>query len=350
MHRCSNAAAFSPRAASPCDSGRTIIPAEIPIEFVTQTMARQARLPATLLFVVIMCVVVAAEARQAEDVLPHQRHRALRESGMGTGEPIVIVHGGPVLEHGYLLPHLAPLAESYELVFFDQRLSGRSAPSVSPESVRLDTFVEDIEALRVSLDLGRIHLLAHSWGGLLAMRYAVEHNEHLRSLILLDSMSASSDLWKEEEARVAAASTEADRNKQRAIRESEGFAERKPEAIRQLLLASFEPQFHDRSRVAELDLYVPDDYTARSEQFSALIVDLTSYDFHEELAEITVPTLILYGDAEPGRNLGGAALGRAIPGASMVTMDDAGHFPFIEQPREFLRLVRGFLQKATAAP
>lgn len=269
---------------------------------------------------------------------------------IGSGEPIVVIHGGPVLEHGYLLPHLEPLAETHELIFYDQRLSGRSAPTVPSESVRLATFVEDIEALRTALELGRIHVIGHSWGGLLAMRYAIEHPEHLRSLILLDSMSASSERWKEEEAAVAERITDEDREAQQGIRDSDDFKKRRPDAIRKLLLASFALQFHDRSALSKLDLYVPEDYSARSQQFGAMMVDLESFDFHDDVAGIAAPVLILYGDAEPGRSIGGTALAEALPNASVATIEDAGHFPFVEQPDAFLGAVRGFLKSASTTP
>lgn len=262
---------------------------------------------------------------------------------VGAGEPIVIVHGGPVLEHGYLLPHLTPLADDYELVFFDQRLSGRSAPSVDADSVRLATFVDDIEALRVALGLGRIHLMGHSWGGLLAMRYALSYPPNLRSLLLISSMAASGDLWRQEEAVLGERITEQDNQERAAIRASEAFAARRPQAIAQLLMLSFRPQFHDPRKLAELHLYVPDDYVERSRQFGALAPELESFDLHDGLESLDVPTLILYGDDEPGGPLGGAAIHERIAGSRYVTIEKAGHFAFIEQPAAFLSAVRGFL-------
>ena len=145
---------------------------------------------------------------------------------VGSGEPVLVIHGGPVMEHGYLLPHLEPLADDFELIFFDQRLSGRSAPRVDPETVRIATFVEDIEALRMALGLERIHLMAHSWGGLLAMHYALAHEENLRSLMLLDSMSASSELWQQEEAVLADLVTAEEKAERTALQQTEAFARR----------------------------------------------------------------------------------------------------------------------------
>lgn len=264
---------------------------------------------------------------------------------MGAGEPMIVIHGGPVLEHGYLLPHLAPLAESYELIFFDQRLSGRSAAVVDASSVRLATFVDDVEALRLALGLDRIHLMGHSWGGLLAIHYALRYGEYLRSLLLLDSMSASSELWQEEEKRLAQRVTEEDRRESQALRETEAFADQRPEAIEQLLLLSFKAQFHDPARIADLHLYVPPDYANRSRQFGNMMVDVASFDLHDRLARISVPTLVLYGSAEPGAQLGGIALHERLPNSTFVIIEDAGHFPFIEQPEAFLLAVRDFLKE-----
>ena len=264
---------------------------------------------------------------------------------MGSGDPIVVIHGGPVLEHGYLLPHLAPLAESNELIYYDQRLSGRSAPTVDSNTVRIATFVEDIEALRVRLDLGRIHLMAHSWGGLLAQHYAVAYGDNLRSLILLNSMSASSRLWQEEEISLARRDTPADSAARQTILDSEAFAARAPEAIAALLRVSFRPQFYDPSFTDQLVLYVPDDYAERSRQFGFMMVDLTEYDLHEALNGVTTPTLLVYGADEPGATLGGAALHESLQHSTLVTIGKAGHFPFIEQPEEFFTQVRAFLNR-----
>lgn len=262
---------------------------------------------------------------------------------VGQGEPILVVHGGPVLEHGYLLPHLVPLAESHELIFFDQRLCGRSDGTVDPSSVRVETFVEDIEAVREALGLGRIHLLAHSWGGLLSMRYALTHGENLRSLILLSSMSASSALWQEEEKAQGAKITLGQRMARAELMGSEAFEEERPEAIRDVLLLTFKFQFHDSTKIGGLELFVPDDYGDRARQFNLMREDLMSFDLHEELGSVTVPTLILYGADEPGAEIGGRELHESLPNSRFVVMEEAGHFPFIEQPEAFLGVVREFL-------
>ncbi|MFW6206217.1 MAG: alpha/beta fold hydrolase, partial [Gemmatimonadota bacterium] len=167
----------------------------------------------------------------------------------GAGPPVLVVHGGPLLDHGYLAGPLRPLAREYELVYQDQRLSGRSTGTVDSGSVRLDTMVAD----------------------------------------------------------------------------------------------SFRREFHDPALADELVFHIPDDYQARSRQLGRMMPDLTDYDLREDLADLDVPTLLVYGAREVGARIGRDALVAAIPRTTAEAIADAGHFPFIERPGEFTRVVRGFL-------
>ncbi len=263
----------------------------------------------------------------------------------GFGEPAIVIHGGPVLDHSYLQPYLAPLGDELELVFYDQRLSGRSDGVVDSASVRLDTFVDDIEALREALGLGRVHLIAHSWGGLLAMKYATAHSGQLRSLVLLDPMAPTAALWREEERELAASLVPQDTAGAGALRATEAFAAGEPAAIEALLRHSFRSQFRDRSLAEELSFNIGEDYLRRIRQFGLMIGDLTTFDLMEALRDVDVPTLILYGEDEPGASIGGDAIAEAIPNAQRVIIPATGHFPFMEQPEAFLDAVRAFLAR-----
>ena len=89
---------------------------------------------------------------------------------LGRGAPLVLLHGGPGASHDYLLPHLLPLARSHRLVFVDERGSGRSTGLEDPRGYTVEAMVEDVEAVRQGLGLGRIALLGHSYGGELGGR------------------------------------------------------------------------------------------------------------------------------------------------------------------------------------
>ncbi len=77
---------------------------------------------------------------------------------LGTGDPLVIVHGGPGASHDYFLPHLLPLARHNRIVFIDERGSGKSQTLEDPKGYTVENMVEDVEAVRRALQLGKINL------------------------------------------------------------------------------------------------------------------------------------------------------------------------------------------------
>lgn len=262
---------------------------------------------------------------------------------MGDGEPILVIHGGPVLDHGYLVPYFKPLKDDYELLYYDQRLSGRSSADVDSADITLDSFVEDIEGLRKEFGYEKIHLMAHSWGGLLALEYAIKYPGNLNSLILLNSMPASSELWQKENQMVAERVSEEDSLKRREIINSDLFKNDPPKAIEQLLILSFRNQFENPVLADSLKFYIPDDYMIRSQKFGYLMPELTDYDLHEELHSIDIATLLVYGESEPAVEISGRDLNQTIPNSRLTLIPSSGHFPFIEQQGTFIREIHSFL-------
>ena len=263
----------------------------------------------------------------------------------GAGDAILVVHGGPLLDHGYLVEPLRPLASDHQLVFYDQRLSGRSDGHVDSASVTLDTFVADIEALRRELGVDRIHLLGHSWGGLLAMKYALAYPDRLLSLVLVSPMAPSAGLWQKEAGALQATITPADTAGMGGVRASAAFIQGDPAAIERMLQLSFRSQLHDPALAERLRFHIAEDYRERGRQLGRLMGELASYDLLEELAGLRVPTLVLYGASEVGAALGGDVLRATIPGATVQVVPDAGHFAFVERPAAFLLLAESFLER-----
>lgn len=262
---------------------------------------------------------------------------------VGDGEPVIVIHGGPVLDHSYLLKHFDTLTNDYRLIFFDQRLSGRSSAKVDTSSVKMKMFIEDIEALRQHLGLEQAHILGHSWGGLLAMEYAIAYPAHTKSLIMANSMPPSAELWKQEQHILAQESTKHDSLRRQEIMQSELLKKNPPEAIEKLLMLSFKKQFHDTTLVDNLELYVPEDYMARSQLFGLLKSYLSAYNLNEQLHQLTMPALVIYGSDEPAAKLSGPVLDKQIPSSTLSIIEQCGHFPFIEKPEKFFSLLHNFL-------
>lgn len=262
---------------------------------------------------------------------------------VGEGEPIVVIHGGPVLDHGYLESSFEPLAQSYKLLYYDQRLSGRSSADVDPSGITLDDFVEDIEALRQEFQFDSVHLLGHSWGGLLAMKYAIKYPSNLNSLILLNSMPANTEDWRQESQMVARRTSVEDSLERQKIMSSELFQNNPPKAIEELLIISFRNQFENPALADSLDFYIPEDYMVRSRRFGSLMAELSNYDLYDPLSSLQIPTLLVYGSSEPAVEISGQKLESTISNSHLSVIQNSGHFPFIEQPDQLMNELKTFL-------
>src|SRR6186713_97691 len=92
----------------------------------------------------------------------------------GKGDYLLVIHGGPGLNHSYFNPHLKALENNFKLVYYDQRACGKSSVPAS-DSISLKFLVDDIEEIRKVLNAEKINILAHSWGVVLAIRYALRY-------------------------------------------------------------------------------------------------------------------------------------------------------------------------------
>jgi proline iminopeptidase len=112
---------------------------------------------------------------------------------VGEGQPIIVLHGGPDFDHHYLLPEMDRLADSFRLIYYDQRGRGRSAGKVEPDEVSIDSEIADLDSVRRHFGLDSVAVLGHSWGGVLAMEYAARHPDRVSHLILVNTAPASAE-------------------------------------------------------------------------------------------------------------------------------------------------------------
>src|SRR5580692_10256101 len=115
-------------------------------------------------------------------------------TSFGQGPPLLIVHGGPGASHDYFLPHLVPLARHNRLIFIDERGSGRAQKLDDPAGYTVENMVEDVEAVRRELNLGKFALMGHSYGGVLAEAYALKYQNNLSHLILCSTFASTAEM------------------------------------------------------------------------------------------------------------------------------------------------------------
>ena len=215
---------------------------------------------------------------------------------MGSGAPILVVHGGPGLDHSYFLPYLEPLADDYQLIFYDQRASGRSSAGDS-SAFTLDGFVADLEAVRAASGNERVHVLAHSWGAILALNYAMEHMDRVTSLVMVNPIAASTELQQAAALRLRERITPADSAITAQLMATPAFRQREPQALRAYFKMTFRPSFYDPDNVDKMELWFDERFAENSGMLRLLGADpaFMSYDLHSRLSALTLPVLVLFG-------------------------------------------------------
>ena len=265
----------------------------------------------------------------------------------GKGPLIILLHGGPGLDQTYLLPQMLELAKNYQVVLYDQRGSGKSITGeLSAKVINVPQFVEDLEAIRKHLGQEKFILMGHSWGGFLAMQYAIAHPNHLSSLILLNSGPATSlgrkAFFTELTRKISPIQSKLD-----AIQAQKNFKEGDPDTIAEFFRILFSAYFYHPSQVQELSLH----FTTENSLSVFKIVNIFNetyfakdYDLTAELKKLKFPTLIIAGSEDVMPVWTEKEIASSIPNSKFVLIDQCGHFPYIEKPIKFFNELEIFLK------
>jgi len=266
---------------------------------------------------------------------------------VGRGYPLLLMHGGPSADHWTMLP-FRDLADRFTLVFYDHRCNGRSE-GAPVSTMTWENLTADADALRQTLGFDRWAVLGHSFGGKVALEYALRYPRSLSHLVLLDSGGDSR--WAQERGPELLA--------------KRGFSPATVALARRFFNGQIEPnEFLPtlwRLRKA-YDPYLTLGQLAhgmvRGEWRSkmrpeALIYTapnlLKGWNVMDRLGEITAPTLVMAGRDDfvfPPEHQ--AELAAGIPNARLRIIDRAGHNPHLEQPAEVMEAIRAFLTSDTS--
>ncbi len=270
--------------------------------------------------------------------------------GEHEGIPLLILHGGPGFPHDYL-ENLAALAtEQRRVIFYDQLGCGRSDKPDDLSLWQVPRFVTELATVRRELGLERVHILGQSWGGMLAIEYALTQPEGLTSLILSNTAS-SIPLWIAEANRLR--------------------AELPPEVNATLLRheeagTTDDPEYQEAMMVfySRHVVRVPmPDYVQRAfDTFSQavyytmngpsefhVIGTIKDWDRTDRLGEIAVPTLILSGRYDESTPIINEIMLRGIAGSEWVVFENSSHLSHVEEAELYMQTVQAFLKRVEEA-
>jgi proline-specific peptidase len=274
---------------------------------------------------------------------------------IGEGEepgklPLLCLHGGPGAAHDYLQSLEAMANSGRRVIFYDQIGCARSSiGEPKPEMWTVDLFVEEVDAVRDALGLDDIHLLGQSWGGMLAMEYALTQPKGVASLTIASS-PASMIQWVEEANKLRA---ELPSDVQAALltHEAAGTYD-DPEYLAAMQV------FYDRHvcRVVPNPEYVtrsfellgqnPEVYhTMNGPSEFHVIGTLKHWNVIPRLHEITIPTLVTSGKYDEATPLIAQTVRDEIPGAEWVLFEESSHMAHAEEPERYMQVLEEFISR-----
>jgi proline iminopeptidase len=256
--------------------------------------------------------------------------------GTGTGIPCLVMHGGLGVDHTYLHPWLDPLGDRFRLVYYDHRGNGRSGrPALS--TLTLSQLAADADALRYHLDVEQVAVLGHSFGGIVALEYALVYPHRLSHLILIGT-TAAFDYGDEIVAKIQ------HKRPPREVLAAWGQppADDADNAEMLRFLKARAPLYFVRHDPALVDrLFGRTVFSATASKRGSELVE--GYSRVPRLGEIETPTLVLTGRedfiAPPSQ---AERLGRGMPHAQVVIFEQSGHYPYVEEPDAFFAALRNW--------
>ena len=255
----------------------------------------------------------------------------------GEGLPLIVLHGGPGLDHTHLRPWLDPLGDEFRVIYVDERGQGRSE-RVDPATLSLEVFARDVDLLAEALGLERFALLGHSFGAIITTKHAIELGT-ADGYVISGGGDSSDQLMADVDA-----SLEAMGDAGKAIADSWEWEKsvKTPEECAELMRVQTPFHFHGTPPpdFAEETVYVPDVLRHFANE------GYGDFDYVADLHRVSKPTLVIVG-AEDRTTTPRAArvLHQGIPDSELLLVDGAGHMAMVEAQDAYLGAVRAFLAR-----
>ncbi|HST04220.1 MAG TPA: alpha/beta fold hydrolase [Chloroflexia bacterium] len=271
---------------------------------------------------------------------------------VGHGQPIIVIHGGPDFDHTYLLPDMDRLSDSYRLIYYDQRWRGKSTSTIPPDDITIQTEIDDLEGLRKHFQLDSVAVLGHSWGGYLAMEYAIRHPDRVSHMILMNTGVASHEdylLLQQELSRRKAPY----REELNALLASAAYKGGDPDAVAQYYRIHFgttikQPHLLE-GLIERMQIGFTKEGILRGWQVEEMLINETwlsgDCDLFPKLGQLSTPTLVVHGDYDVIPAECAARISQAVPGARFVLLRESGHFAYMESPDQVRKEIADFFVK-----
>jgi L-proline amide hydrolase len=261
--------------------------------------------------------------------------------------PLLCLHGGPGACHDYLEPLAAMAKGGRRVIFYDQLGCGNSDQPDNPSLWTVPLFIEEVGVVRRALRLDRLHLLGQSWGGMLAMEYALTQPVGVASLTIASS-PASMIQWVAEANRLRR-SLPADVQATLLRHEAAGTADSNEYQSAMMVfyrrhVIRLDPMPEPIARTfAKLERNPHVYRTMNGPSEFHVVGNLKDWDIVARLSEIGTPTLVTSGRYDEATALIAETVHRGIRGSEWVVFENSSHMAHAEEPDRYMTVLDEFL-------
>lgn len=266
-----------------------------------------------------------------------------RISGEGSKTPIILLHGGPGMP-SYYLNSLTELGTDRSVIFYDQLGCGRSMQKMDTSLMTVESFVEQLEQLRVTLGIEDFYLYGSSWGTMLGVDYYLKYPQHVKAMIL-SSPCLSAERWSKDAGILIASLPDSVQQSIQKNLAAKTFSSPEYQSAIQI----YYKNFFSRTPTPDVDStllhYSPEiyEYMWGPSEFTALGT-LKNYDRTDRLDEIKVPTLFMAGEFDEARPTTVQYYQSLTPQSSFGLIKNSGHLTMVDNPQQNLQVIQEFLK------
>jgi proline iminopeptidase len=276
-----------------------------------------------------------------------------RQFGSPSKGEVLCLHGGPGATHDYLLP-MADLADhGYRVTFYDQLGCGRSQIPKDTSLFVPERYVEELEEFRKKMKLGHPHVIGSSWGGMLAIAYALKYQRNIRTMTTVGGLH-NVPLTIREMIRMK---HELPKDVQRTMEKYEGAGDYEdPQYVKAVMV------FY-KKHVCRLPVW-PDELTYSLDHVSkpvygtmngpnefTIVGNIRYWDVTGLLGKIRIPTLVIGGKYDEVSPVVAEDIHKHIRGSQLTIFPNSSHLSFWEERGPFMeRVLRFFESHRTGRP
>lgn len=265
----------------------------------------------------------------------------------GTGEEILLcLHGGPGATHQYLLS-LGELGDDkLKVVMYDQLGVGASEKPKDTSLFTIEHGAEEVEGFRKAMNLGKVNLFGSSYGGGLALQYALKYQTNIKKLIIAGGMASIPETIAEMNRLKATLPRDV---RDTLAKYEARYAFLHPEYLKavEVFYRNFVcrlPEWPDEVTRAFNDMSIPVYWTMNGPNEFTIVGNLKDWDITARLREIKVPTLVTVGRYDEVTPKVAETIHKGITGSKLVVFENSGHLTMWDEKENYLKTLREFLR------